>query len=78
MAQKVGRTLGAPKSPWRKSGYLLISMRLKCNHRTTLAANRGSPKVPAIPSNGKFGKDTKIGHFLKFFKGGTKGKSLKK
>ena len=36
------------------------------------------PKVPADPSYGKFGKDTKIGHFLKFFKGGTKGKSLKK
>ena len=35
-------------------------------------------KVPAIPSNGQFRKDTKIGHFLKFFKGGTKGKSLKK
>ena len=34
--------------------------------------------VPAIPSNGQFCKDTKIGHFLKFFKGGTKGKSLKK
>ena len=34
--------------------------------------------VPAIPSNGQFGKDTKIGHFLKFFKGGTKEKSLKK
>ena len=35
-------------------------------------------KVPAIWSNDKFCKDTKIGHFLKFFKGGTKGKSLKK
>ena len=35
-------------------------------------------KVPAIPSNGEFRKDTKIGHFLKFFKGGTKRKSLKK
>ena len=34
-------------------------------------------KVPAIPSNGQFRKDTKIGHFLKFFKRGTKGKSLK-
>ena len=34
------------------------------------------PKVPAKPSSGKFSKDTKIGHFLKFFKGGTKGKSL--
>ena len=35
-------------------------------------------KVPAIPSNGQFRKDTKIGHFLKFFKEGTKGKSLKR
>ena len=35
-------------------------------------------KVPAIPSNGQFRKDTKIGHFLKFFKRGTKEKSLKK
>ena len=38
----------------------------------------GALKVPAIPSNGQFGKDTKIGHFVKFFKGGTKEKSLKK
>ena len=36
------------------------------------------PKVPASPSYDKFSKDTKIGHFLKFFKGGTKGKSQKK
>ena len=35
------------------------------------------PQVPAKPSSGKFSKDTKIGHFLKFFKGGTKGKPLK-
>ena len=35
-------------------------------------------KVPAISSNDQFRKDTKIGHFFKFFKGGTKGKSLKK
>ena len=35
-------------------------------------------KVAAIPSNDQFRKETKIGHFLKFFKGGTKGKSLKK
>ena len=35
------------------------------------------PKVPAKPSSGEFSKDTKIGHFLKFFKEGTKGKSLK-
>ena len=36
------------------------------------------PKVPATLSSGKFSKDTKIGHFLRFFKGGTKGKSPKK
>ena len=35
-------------------------------------------KVPAIASTGQFRKDTKMGHFLKFFQGGTKGKSLKK
>ena len=37
-----------------------------------------APKVPTKPSSSKFSKDTKIGHFLKFFKGGTKGKSFKK
>ena len=37
-----------------------------------------APKVPAIPSYGQFCKNTKIGHFLKFFKGGTKGEWLKK
>ena len=35
-------------------------------------------KVPGIPSNGQSRKDTKIGHFLKFFIGGTKEKWLKK
>ena len=35
-------------------------------------------KVPAIPSNGQFRKDTKIGHFLKFFKGGDQGKMTQK
>ena len=35
------------------------------------------PKVLATPSYGQFCKDTKIGHFLKFFKGGTKRKSPK-
>ena len=34
-------------------------------------------KVPGIPTNGLFRKDTKIGHFLKFFKGGTKGNRSK-
>ena len=37
-----------------------------------------APKVLASPSYGQFGKGNKIGHFLKFFKGGTNGKSPKK
>ena len=32
-------------------------------------AQTALPKPPAKPSSGKFSKDTKIGHFLKFFKG---------
>ena len=41
-------------------------------------AQTAPPKVPAKPSSSRFGKDTKIGHFLKFFKGGTNAKSQKK
>ena len=41
-------------------------------------AETAPPKVVAVPSSSRFGKDTKIGHFLKLFKGGTKGKSQKK
>ena len=41
-------------------------------------AQTAPPKVLAVPSSSRFGKDTKTGHFLKFFKGGTKGKSQKK
>ena len=51
---------------------------LKVQSSDNLVPQTAALKVPAIPSNGQFGKDTKIGHFLKFFKGGTKGKSLKK
>ena len=51
---------------------------LKVQSSGNIVPQTAAVKVPAIPSNGQFGKDTKIGHFLKFFKGGTKGKSLKK
>ena len=71
-------TLRAPKSPRRKSGYLIISMRLKSNHRGAFWRKTAPPKVPANPSYNKFRKDTKIGHFWRFFKGGTKGKWVKK
>ena len=51
---------------------------LKVQSSDNIVPQTAALKVPAIPSNGQFRKDTKIGHFLKFFKGGTKGKSLKK
>ena len=51
---------------------------LKVQSSDNIVLQTAALKVPAIPSNGRFGKDSKIGHFLKFFKGGTKGKSLKK
>ena len=51
---------------------------LKVQSSDNIVPQTAALKVPAIPSNSQFGKDTKIGHFLKFFKGGTKGKSLKK
>ena len=54
--------------------YYALKMQLSDN----IVPQTAALKVPAIPSNGQFRKDTKIGHFLKFFKGGTKGKSLKK
>ena len=41
-------------------------------------AQTAPPKVLAVLCCWRFGKNTKIGHFLKFFKGGTKGKSQKK
>ena len=51
---------------------------LKVQSSDNIVPQTAALKVPAIWSNDKFRKDTKIGHFLKFFKGGTKGKSLKK
>ena len=51
---------------------------LKVQSSDNIVPQTAAPKVPASPSYGKFGKDTKIGHFLKFFIGGTKGKSPKK
>ena len=51
---------------------------LKVQSSDNIVPQTAALKVPPIPSNDKFRKDTKIFHFLKFFKGGTKGKSLKK
>ena len=40
-----------------------------------ILAQTPAPKVPASPSYEQFGKDTQIGQFLRFYKGGTKAKS---
>ena len=75
---KNGPTLAARKTLRRKSGDLLISIHPKVQSSENILTQTAAPKVPAKPSSGKFSKDTKIGHFLKLFKGGTKGKSFKK
>ena len=74
---KSAPNLAAPNTLRRKSGDLVISILLKVKSSKNILTQTAGPKVPAKPSSGKFSKDTKIGHFLKFFKGGTKGKSLK-
>ena len=52
--------------------YALIAPRLE-----TILAQNASPKVPELQSYGKFRKVTQYAHFLKKFKGGTKGKLFK-
>ena len=48
--------------------YALIVQRLK-----KILAQKAAPKVPEWPSYGNLGKVTQNPHFLKKFKGGTKG-----
>ena len=50
---------------------------LKVKSSENILTQTAAPKVPAKPSSGKFSKDTKIGHFLKFFKGGPSENRLK-
>ena len=72
-AQLAGSKNTMPQIPSSINQYAL-----KVQSSDNIVPQTAALKVPAIPSNGQFRKDTKIGHFLKFFKGGTKGKSLKK
>ena len=51
---------------------------LKAQSSENILAQTAAPKVPAVSSFGQFSKVTKIGHFLRFSKGGTKGKLPKK
>ena len=76
-SQKRRPTLEARKSPRRKRRYLLINMHLKCNHRRTFWRKPPLQKCPQCRVLADLAK-INIGHFLKFFKGGTKGKSQKK
>ena len=51
---------------------------LKAQLSENILAQTAAPKVPAVSSFGQFSKVTKIGPFLRFSKGGTKGKLPKK
>ena len=72
-AELTGSKNTLPQIPFSINQYAL-----KVQSSDNIVPQTAALKLPAIPSNGQFCKDTKIGHFLKFFKGGTKGKSLKK
>ena len=73
LAELAGSKNTLPQIPSSINQYAL-----KVQSSDNIVPQTADLKVPAIPSNDQFRKDTKIGHFLKFFKGGTKGKSLKK
>ena len=83
-----GGTKGKSLKKWAEFGGLKITLAqirrslnchaLKVQSSENVLTQTAPQKVLAKPSSSKFSKDTKIGHFLKFFKGGTKGKSLKK
>ena len=45
-AQKSRPTIRASKTPWRKCHHLLISMHLKCKHRTTFCCKLPLHKCP--------------------------------
>ena len=77
IAQKVGRTYRLQKHPAANKSSINWYA-LKVQSSDNIVPQTAALKVPAIPSNDQFPKDTKIFHFLKLFKGGTKGKSLKK
>ena len=59
-----------PKSPWRKLGYLLISMRLKRNHRKTFWRKPRLRKCPQIPVMANLAKTPKSAIFWNSLKGG--------
>ena len=77
-AQKSRPTLRASKTPWRKWHHLLISMHLKGKHRTTFWCKLRLHKCSYSRVMTNLARTPKIGHFLRFCQGGTKGKCSKK
>ena len=65
--------LEGQKALWRKWHYPLISMHLKGKDWRRFWGKKAAPKVPHWPSYCNFCKVTQNPHFLKKYKGGTKG-----
>ena len=63
-------TLGAPNSPRRRSGYLLISMRLKSNLRTAIWRKPRLQKCPQVRVMTNLAKTPKSAIFWNSSKGG--------
>ena len=63
-------TLGAPKSPQRKSNYLLVSMRLKSNLRTVIWRKPRLQKCPQVRVMINLAKTPKSAIFWNSSKGG--------
>ena len=63
-------TLGAPNSPWRRSGYLLISMRLKSNYRRAIWRKPRLQKCPQVQVMTNLAKTPKSAIFWNSSKGG--------
>ena len=65
--------LKSPKALWRKWHSTLISIHLNCKDWKKIFAQKTASKVSKCPSYGNLGKVTQNLHFLKKYKGGTKG-----
>ena len=71
-AQKSRPTIGASKTPWRKCHHVLISMHLKCKHRTTFCCKLPLHKCPYSRVMTMLARTPKSAIFWDFAKGGPK------
>ena len=69
-AQKSRPTIGASKTPWGKWHHLLISMHLKCKHRTTFCCKLRLHKCPYSRVMTNLARTPKSAIFWDFAKGG--------